>query len=53
MAPAFASIAAEAGDDPRILVDRLLGLTPIFGDLAGNETLVAAVTEAWITPNAS
>jgi len=43
LSPAFAEIAARHGDDPDALLAALLALTPIFGDLAGNATLVAAV----------
>ena len=44
LAPTFAAIAARHGDDPAALVAALVALTPIFGDLAGDIQLGAAVT---------
>jgi fructuronate reductase len=43
MASRFAEIARQHGDDPTGLATALVHLRPIFGDLAGNETLTHAV----------
>jgi fructuronate reductase len=46
LAPRFAEIAATQAGDPHGIAAALLGLEPIFGDLAGNSELVAAVQAA-------
>jgi fructuronate reductase len=43
LTPRFADIAHAHSHDPAALATALVGLEPIFGDLAGNATLTAAV----------
>jgi fructuronate reductase len=44
LAATYAEVAAVAGADARALVTALVGLEPVFGDLADSAALVATVT---------